>query len=175
MNTGVSDAVCRAGGRIFAVTSEPQTLAREARASWGLDFEAVGDPHQEVADACRDRGWLDLIVNPRVEFLRRMHRWASHPRGYFQPGVLAVGRDGRVLYRWRGVPTRRNAGGATSRPDPPHVWSRIERALASSDSTDAALDVPPSVDQRAPPWPLFVTLLLANGNFIRLAIGEPNY
>ena len=167
MKAGVPEAVRKAGGRIFAVTSEPQTLAREAVESWGLDFEAVGDPHHEVADACRESGWIDVIVNPHVEFLRRMHAWASHPRGYFQPGVLAVRSDGRVLYRWRGVPTRRNAGGATGRPEAPHVWSSIERALASPDSGDTALDVPPSGDMPAPRWPLFVTLLLANGNFIR--------
>ena len=167
MKAGVPEAVRKAGGRIFAVTSEPQTLAREAVESWGLDFEAVGDPHHEVADACRESGWLDVIVNLQVEFLRRMQAWASHPRGYFQPGVLAVRSDGRVLYRWRGVPTRRNAGGATGRPEAPHVWSSIERALASPDSGDAALDVPPSVDTRAPPWPLFVIMLLAHGNFMR--------
>ncbi len=167
MKAGVPESVRGAGGRIFAVTSEPQTLAREAVGSWGLDFGAVGDPHHEVADSCRERGWLDVIVNPHVEFLRRMHSWASHPRGYFQPGVLAVSRDGRVLYRWRGVPTRRNAGGATDRPEAPHVWSSIERALTSPASGDAALDVPPSVEMHAPSWPLFVTLLLANGNIIR--------
>jgi len=177
---GVPDAIRKAGGEIFAVTSEPQTLAREARASWQLDFEPIGDPHHEVADACRERGWLDLIVNPRVDFLKRMRTWASHPKGYFQPGVLAISRTGRVLYRWRGVPTRQNAGGATSRPEAEHVWHSIERALAQqADAADAALDSPPSIDWKAPPWPLFVALLLANGNFIRprgfgLTRGGPN-
>ena len=164
------DAVRKAGGRIFAVTSEPQTLASEAQTGWELDFDAIGDPHHEIADACRERGWLDLLVNRRVDFFRRMTRmtpWVSHPRGYFQPGILAVARDGRVLYRWRSVPTRRNAGGAAGRPETQHVWSRIEAAFASPASGDAELDIPPSLDMRAPPWPLFVALLLANGNFIR--------
>ena len=65
------DAVREAGGAVFAITSEPQTLAGEARASWELDFPVVGDPHHEIADTCRERGWLALFVNERTDELRR--------------------------------------------------------------------------------------------------------
>ena len=36
--------------------------------------------------------------------------WMSHPKGYFQPGVLALSQQGRVLYRWRCRPSRQNVG-----------------------------------------------------------------
>jgi hypothetical protein len=38
VKSGVSEAVREAGGAVFAVTSEPQTLADEARKSWEIDF-----------------------------------------------------------------------------------------------------------------------------------------
>ncbi len=164
---GASQKIRANGGAVFAITSEPHTLAREAETSWELDFPSVGDPHHEVAGECRERGWLRLFVNERVGLLNRVGPWVAHPKGYFQPGVLALARDGRVLYRWRGRPTRRNAGGATNRPLPEHVWSEIERALARSDGADAPLDETAGSDMRALPWPFFVLLLLANGKFRR--------
>ncbi len=167
---GVVRAIRSAGGEIFGITSEPQTLATEAAGSWGLGFALVGDPHHEIADQCRERGWLDLYVNAHGDsrgMLARDIDSANHPKGYFQPGVIALTSEHRVLYRWRGVPTRRNNGGATERPTPGHVWQRIEEALAARGAPDAELDAPPLVDMRGTPWPLFVLLLLANGNFWR--------
>ncbi|MDX1736556.1 MAG: hypothetical protein R3228_19410, partial [Halioglobus sp.] len=77
----------------------------------------MGDPHHEIATACRERGWLDIIVNPKTDLFEKDETSNfSHPKGYFQPGVLAIDDAGRVLYRWRGIPTRRNMGGATERP-----------------------------------------------------------
>jgi peroxiredoxin len=167
---GVVQAIRAAGGEIYGVTSEPQTLASEAQESWGLEFPLVGDPHHEIADACRARGWLDLFVNAEIErhgMIARGHDTPSHPKGYFQPGVLALDRERRILYRWRSVPTRRNNGGATERPTPAHVWGGVQQALASPGAADAALEAKPTVDMQAIPWPLFVALLLANGNFWR--------
>jgi hypothetical protein len=162
----VAEAVRAAGGAVFGLTSEPQTLASEAQRDWGVAFETVGDPHHEIADECRERGWLDLFVNEKIAFLKGHRSWVAHPKGYFQPGVLALARDGRVLYRWRGVPTRWNAGGATTRPTPEHAWEKVRAALEQETGEDAPLDHPESFDSRGPPWPLFVALLLANGNFL---------
>lgn len=163
-------AIRSAGGEIFGITSEPQTLASEAAASWRLEFPLVGDPHHEIADQCRARGWLELHVNaygdPRGMLARGIDA-PVHPKGYFQPAVLALTAAHRILYRWRGVPTRRNNGGATERPTPGHVWERIQQALAAPGAPDAAFDTPPSVDMKGIPWPLFVLLLLANGSFWR--------
>ena len=89
----------------------------------------------------------------------------QHPKGYFQPGVLALAADGRVLYRWRGVPTRKNMGGATERPTAEHVWSCVRRAHETR-GPDASLDLDPSLDSRGLPWPIFVSLLVANGWFV---------
>ena len=163
-------AIRDAGGEIFGITSEPQTLATEAGESWGLDFPLIGDPHHEIADQCRERGWLDLYVNAhrdRHGIIARGHDTPTHPKGYFQPGVIALTHRHRIRYRWRGVPTRHNNGGATERPTPEHVWQLVEKSRATLEASDAELDTPPKVDMNGAPWPLFVLLLLANGNFWR--------
>jgi len=168
---GVPEAIRAAGGEIYAVSSEPQALSSRAQEQWGFGFESVGDPHQEIADLCRDRGWLDLFVNPRLEFLRMSTKGTAfdpqHPKGYFQPGVLALSRAGRVLYRWRGTPNRSNIGGAVARPTAEHVWEKVQRSMQAAEGTgDAPLDADPPLDQRGVPWPLFVLLLSANGWFV---------
>lgn len=153
------------------MTSEPQRLADEAKDDWQLSFEAVGDPHHEIASSCRERGWLDLIVNPKANLITGDENSPfSHPKGYFQPGVLALDKSGRILYRWRGVPTRSNMGGATERPTADHVFEQVSRALAAAApdvARDAELDLEPKLDSRGIPWPLFVSVLVANGWFIR--------
>ena len=171
LKEGVSEKVRAAGGEIYAISSEPQALAGRAALEWQLDFETVGDPHHEISGACRERGWLDLFVNERLEFLRASAgaaEWTPlHPKGYFQPGVLALNANGRVLYRWRGVPTHRNMGGATERPTVEHVWTKVARALETGSNTpDAPLDSDPPLDSRGVPWPVFASLLIANGWFL---------
>ena len=172
VNEGVAEKVRAAGGEIFAISSEPQSLASRASSEWHLDFDTVGDPHHEVSGTCAQRGWLELFVNEHLEFLQQSAAeavgWApTHPKGYFQPGVLALTAGGRVLYRWRGVPTHKNMGGATERPTAEHVWGHIARALESgAPSVDAPLDQDPPLDSTGIPWPVFATLLIANGWFL---------
>lgn len=162
----VADQIREAGGEIYAITSEPQRLASLAQETWELAFEAIGDPHHEISDTCRERGLLELFVNEKADLLRSAtpHR-VSHPKGYFQPGVLALDATGRVLYRWRSRPSRKNIGGASERPTANHVFGNVSRALG--ETSDAELDTQPELDSRAPPWPLFLFLLIANGWFIR--------
>jgi hypothetical protein len=167
---GIPERIRAAGGEIYAITSEPQTLASRAQAAWDFGFEAIGDPHHEISRTCRQRGWLEIFVNERLGFLRAnapagQAFTPQHPRGYFQPGVLALDAGGRVLYRWRSVPTHRNMGGASERPTAEHVWSSVSRAL-ESEGPDAALDEDPPLDSRGIPWPVFVSLLVANGWFV---------
>ena len=166
------DEIRSAGGEIYAITSEPQRLASMAQDVWELSFETVGDPHHEISDACRSRGWLELYVNQDVALMSRDESSIySHPKGYFQPGVLSLDSEGRVLYRWRGTPTRKNMGGATERPTANHVFDNVSRALAaapaSGERADAELDTKPRLDSRGIPWPLFMSLLVANGWFIK--------
>ena len=173
MNAGAAEKVRAAGGEIFAISSEPQDLAGRAAKDWKLDFETVGDPHHEIAGACRERGWVDLFVNEEVDFLEQSVTgseldWKpTHPKGYFQPGVLALRADGRVLYRWRGVPTHQNMGGATERPTAEYVWSKIAAVIAQGgEAIDAQLDTNPPLDSKGIPWVLFASLLIANGWFV---------
>ncbi len=164
----VIDGIRAAGGQIYAITSEPQTLARNAQEDWGTGIEHVGDPHQEILGACRDRGWLSLFTNEWSDDLVGGISWVSHPGGYFQPGVLALHRQGRVLYRWRCRPNRQNVGGAIARPTPGHVWTRVQAALGEpADAPDVPHDDDPELDARTVPWPFFVALLFANGWFLR--------
>jgi hypothetical protein len=166
---GVVEAIRAAGGEVYAITSEPQTLARNAQDDWETGFQHVGDPHQEIASTCAQRGWLSLFTNDwGPDIIGTAPAWLSHPNGYFQPGVLALGRGGRVLYRWRCRPDRSNVGGAVARPVPGHVWRRVQEALAQGpDAADVAHDDAPELDSPRIPWPFFVMLLLANGWFLR--------
>ena len=169
------DKIRAAGGEIYAITSEPQRLASQAQEAWELPFESIGDPHHEISQACRERGLLDLFVNTETALMVNNadspDSRFSHPKGYFQPGVLALASNGRVLYRWRGRPTRKNMGGATERPTAAHVFEKLSGALAEASSAsepmDAELDASPALDSRGIPWPLFVSVLVANGWFIK--------
>ena len=165
---GVVEKIRAAGGEIYAVTSEPHTLAREAHTDWATAFEHVGDPHQEIAGTCADRGWISLFTAQwKSDLMREAQDWISHPKGYYQPGVLVLSNAGRVLYRWRCRPTYSNTGGATARPTPDYVWRQVEAALAEpADAEDAALDLDPELDAKPTPWPLFALILLANGWFL---------
>ena len=169
MSEGVVEKIRAAGGEIYAITSEPQHLADQAHEHWELEFENVGDPHQEISRTCSERGWLTLYANRGdLEFLRRGADWeVEHPKGYFQPGVLALTNAGRVLYRWRSVPSAENLNGTLARPTAAHAWSAIEESLAAGDDAgDAAHDDDPVIDQPPPPRALFVAALIANGWFL---------
>lgn len=168
--TGVVEEIRAAGGAVYAITSEPQSLATEAEVDWELTFAAIGDPHHEILAACRERGWLDLFVNRNTGHMEEARSWASHLNGYFQPGTLALTREGRVLYRWRSRPTRENVGGAIMRPTARYTWAQIRSRISAGDgapSGDAPLDDAPELDAKPAFWPLFMLLLLAHGWFLR--------
>jgi hypothetical protein len=169
MNEGIVEKIRAAGGEIYAITSEPQHLADQAHEHWKLDFDNVGDPHQEISRTCSERGWLTLYANKGdLEFLRRGANWeVEHPKGYFQPGVLALANTGRVLYRWRSVPSAENLNGTLARPTARHAWGAIERSLVAGDAAgDAAHDDDPVVDRVPPPRIVFLSALIANGWFL---------
>lgn len=152
---------------MYAITSEPQSLARQAQEDWQTSMTHVGDPHHEILATCQDRGWLSVYIADWGKELVTTE-WTSHPKGYFQPGVLALSRSRRVLYRWRSRPTRSNVGGAIARPTPTYIWNQLQSALAApADATDAALDSNPQLDAKPALWPLFVLVLFANGWFLR--------
>lgn len=131
-------------------------------------MEHIGDPHQEILQDCRTRGWIDLIISKwDSKIISRHDDRISHPKGFFQPGVLVVNKNGTVLYRWQSGLTKQNYGGSTHRPTPEYVWSQIHAALNSPQQRDAAVDNHPETDDQTAFWPFFVVLLLAKGWFIR--------
>ncbi|MEM7097530.1 MAG: hypothetical protein AAF541_04660 [Pseudomonadota bacterium] len=169
MAEGVVDQIRAAGGEVYAITSEPQHLADQAHQHWELNFENVGDPHQEISRTCSERGWLTLYANRGdLEFLQRGAKWkVEHPKGYFQPGVLAITQEQRILYRWRSIPSAANMQGTLARPTATHVWKGIESALSSdTPGSDATLDMDPELDSKPAPRPLFLAFLVANGWFL---------
>ena len=62
-------------------------------------------------------------------------------------------------------------GGATERPTAAYVFDNVSRELAVSaapgEAVDAELDTNPKLDSRGLPWPVFMSLLVANGWFIK--------
>ena len=170
VDEGVVEKIRTAGGELYAVTSEPQYLADQAHKHWELNFANVGDPHQEISKTCSERDWLTLFANRgSFEFLSRGTNWnVEHPKGFFQPGVLALTKQGRILYRWRSVPSQENLNGTTARPTASHVWARIDKSLTAGDAAeDAPHDDNPEIDQSPPPRILFFAALIANGWFLR--------
>ena len=158
------DQIREAGGEVFGITSEPQALAVEAEEAWNLDFPIVGDPHHEIRKVCAERGWLDLFYNENAGHLRN-RKWTSHPKGYYQPGVLAIHKTGRVLYRWRCVPKYSNMAGAGSRPEAIYTLEEIKNNFESAE--DAPMDKNPKLPYEPQSWPRFLLGMTAHGWFLR--------
>lgn len=107
-------------------------------------------------------------MNEQTSFITNTDARLSHPNGYFQPGVVSIDHNRKILYRWRSVPTRANIGGAVERPTASYVYQKVAESLEQKDLIeDAQLDREPELDSKGRPFPVFVALLLANGWFIR--------
>lgn len=153
-----------AGGEVFAITSETQTLATEAQESWGIQFASIGDPHHEIRDDCAQRGWVDVFTNT-IPGEKNPGFWDAHPKGFFQPAVISVHNSGRVLYRWRCVPKHSNMSGAGPRPQAAYTWDKIKAAMDSEH--DAEFDRNPVLGEKSKSWYQFLFIILANGWFLR--------
>ena len=68
----------------MGVTSEPQYLADEAEQDWELNFKVVGDPHQEIRHALKEKNWLDVYSNDNWQHFGNDRDWTRHPNGYYQ-------------------------------------------------------------------------------------------
>ena len=166
---GVVDKFRAAGGEVYAITSEPQRLADHAHDDWELSFESIGDPHQEISRTCSEKGLLTLYANAgSLSFLQSGVNWKiDHLKGSFQPGVLVLTKQYRVLYRWRSVPSDENLNGTTMRPTAAHVWEKTRGSLETGDSAvDASFDDNPVVDQNLPSLILFLLLLSPTGGLL---------
>jgi hypothetical protein len=162
--SGVLDEIRKAGGEVFAITSEPQSLATEAQDDWEFGFPCIGDPHHEIREVLSEQGWIDVFYNEDYGHLR--HRaWASHPKGYYQPAVIALTRDEQVLYRWRCVPKFSNMAGAGGRPEARYTWDKMQAGRTGS--ADAPPDRDPLLGSKEISWPYFLLIMLAHGWFLR--------
>lgn len=139
-------------------------MATEAEEDWEIDFPAIGDPHHEIRALCAQRQWVDVFSNEDYGHLRN-RSWASHPKGYYQPAVLALHKSGRVLYRWRCVPKYSNMSGAGARPQARYTWEKMQAQMGASD--DVALDARPTLGAEDLSWPRFLLILFAHGWFLR--------
>ena len=158
------DEIRAAGGEVFGITSEPHSLASEAESAWHMSIPVIGDPHHEIRQDLSARGWLDVFFNEDFGHLRE-RAWASHPKGYYQPAVLAVDASGKILYRWRCVPRYSNMSGAGARPEARYTWDKIRSAM--NEAEDAELDVNPVMGAEELSWPHFLLMLTAHGWFLR--------
>ena len=161
---GVVDEIQAAGGQVFGITSESHSLAVEAETSWELPFSIIGDPHHEIREQCKEKGWLDVFYNKDYGHLRT-RSWASHPKGYYQPGVLALHKSQQVLYRWRCVPKFNNMSGAGARPEAIYTWDRIKDGVQQPN--DVALDQNPEMGAKDLSWLRFLLIMTAHGWFLR--------
>ena len=130
-----------------------------------MSYSVVGDPHQEIRQTLAERGWLDIYRNQNWKHFGNDRDWARHPHGYYQPAVIAMTRDGRILYRWRCIPKHSNISGAGARPEADYVWGKIQQGLAGTE--DAIEDTEPVLTSKDPAWPFFLMLLLAHGWFLK--------
>ena len=163
-----------AGGEVFAITSEPHSLAVEAEEDWEIGFPAIGDPHHEIRAALSEKGWVDVFYNENAGHLRN-RKWASHPKGYYQPAVIAIARDEQVLYRWRCVPSHKNMSGAGARPEAVYTWSHMKAALETQ--VDADFDREPVLATKDVSWFRFIMIMTAHGWFLRpkaFPLGRPD-
>ncbi len=158
------DEIRAAGGEVFGITSEPHSLACEAEHAWDMNIPVVGDPHHEIREDLKARGWLDVFYNADFGHLRE-RAWASHPKGYYQPAVIAIDKSHRVLYRWRCVPKYSNMSGAGARPEARYTWDCMRAAMDSQG--DAKPDDAPVLGAKDLSWFKFLVILTAHGWFLR--------
>lgn len=135
------------------------------RVSWGLPWPCIHEflavvSHPGIFDPPSS---IDAAIDQRA-----MGESISNKPGAARcPGVLVLNSDGQLLYRWRSVPSRANAGSAAGRPTAEYVWGEVRHALAQQSGEDAPLDEAPMLDSRPVIFPLFAAVLMANGWFMR--------
>ena len=117
------DEIRQAGGQVFGISSEPQSLATEAE-EVGDSVPVVGDPHHEIREACSEQaGWMFYNEDSGHYANANGH----HPK-VLPMAVVAVHKTGRVLCRWRCAQAS-NMNGAGARPEAAYVWKKIQASL----------------------------------------------
>jgi hypothetical protein len=163
--SGVLEDIRLAGGQVYGITSEPHSLGIEAQDAWDISIPVVGDPHHEIRKELKSRGWINIFYNTNYGHLRD-REWASHPKGYYQPAVIAIDKSERLLYRWRCIPKYSNMSGAGARPEARYTWDQVYESI-SNFKGNAAFDSDPLMGGQDLPWFKFVLIMLGHGWFVR--------
>lgn len=142
------------GGETYAVCSQEQPAADQAKESWNLGFTMISDPQIVIGEMLYNRGLLDIMVDADVEggvqVLSNNAEIAGgkYAVGVYHPGVIVLTRDFKPLFSWASLLKATDAG-------------------LRGDLTLARWQPPATVL----PFPgyeyIFPALLLANGNFVR--------
>jgi len=112
-------SITAAGGKVIAITAEPEQHLKETLSSTGYSGDVIVDPENQIAEELKGRGKLNVAISPK----------AGYEHGMAQPAVLVMQRDGTVLYNWAIVPGVMNLGGAKDRPDLKQVWENMEAKM----------------------------------------------
>lgn len=136
-----------AGGCVFAVTSEPQRLADQARVNWRLSFPVYGDPTHTLGRHLISKNLVPgLIIMDQQQLAQepaRTQRWyANHPfmkkynDGCAQPAiaVLQQGSGGQPFVAFSAAvhPNANNGFGAADRPNPRQLWTAFKNTAAGT-------------------------------------------
>lgn len=123
------ERVVAAGGRLVGVTSQSAEAAQAARENWGLHYDVISEPTNELAQS------FQIEITPKAETPLADHP-TEYPNGMSQSGMVVLDRAGGVLYRWAVNPTVVNLFGASDRPLPDDVWAAIEAAQAGVEAPE---------------------------------------
>jgi hypothetical protein len=115
----LSPSISAAGGKVVAITAEPEEFLPETRKATGYTGEVIVDTENKIAAELKRREKLDVAITPK----------GGYAHGMAQPAVLAMKSDGTVLFNWAIVPGVMNLGGAKDRPDLKQVWENVEAKL----------------------------------------------
>jgi peroxiredoxin len=111
--------ITAAGGKVIAITAEPEQHLESTRSSTGYNGDVIVDLENQIAAELKRRGKLSVAISSK----------AGYEHGMAQPAILVMQSDGTVLYDWAIVPSVMNLGGAKDRPDMKQVWENIEAKM----------------------------------------------
>lgn len=155
------------GGEIFAITSQTERAAADAKSVWGVEYESWADPSIDIAKYLKGHGLLNIFVNtdPAPPALSGgATPGGEYQVGVYQPAVLALTESFQPLFSFAAVPCLSNAGGAGGRPTAAIVMAAVREALEGGTSSVVPWR-PKAVPLIAPI--LLVMYFFAAGNFIR--------
>ncbi|CAL5870234.1 uncharacterized protein PFLUO_LOCUS4469 [Penicillium psychrofluorescens] len=115
----ISLPISVAGGKVLAITAEPEQHLPEMVKASGYTGEVIADPRNKIAAELKQRGNLDVAISSK----------SGYEHGMAQPAVLVMKNDGTVLFDWAIVPGLMNLGGAKDRPDLNQVWDNVQARL----------------------------------------------